>query len=104
MGREGERADPRERAGIWAEVHEDVLKGKYQLPFYGDFPAMPPIERKVTWNFMLAEESMVNIILDSYLEPWFRSGERPPMGYQLLKGTVRHNGGEDSSAGWNAAV
>src|SRR5208282_3016552 len=37
--KEGERADARERAGIWAEVHEDVLKGNYQLPFYGDFPA-----------------------------------------------------------------
>jgi succinate dehydrogenase/fumarate reductase flavoprotein subunit len=78
--------DSRDRAGIWAGIHEDVLKGKYELPFYGDFPAMPPIERKVTWNFMLREESMVKIIVDSYMEAGFDPAQDRLMGYQLLEG------------------
>ena len=63
-----------------------MLKGNYQLPFYGDFPAMPPIERKVTWNFMLAEESMVKTIVDSYMEAGFDTAKDRLMGYQLLEG------------------
>jgi len=42
----------RRRNGPSPEVREairqGVLKGEYTLPFYGDFPAMPDIERKVT--------------------------------------------------------
>ena len=84
--REGEREDFRDRAEILAEVREGVLKGKYQLPFYGDFPAMPPIERMVTWNFMLREESMGKIIVDSYMEAGFDPTQDRLMGYQLLEG------------------
>ena len=84
--REGEREDFRERAEILAEVREGVLKGNYQLPFYGDFPAMPPIERVVTWNFMLREESMGKIIVDSYMEAGFDPAQDRLMGYQLLEG------------------
>ena len=36
---------------------EGVFKGEYALPFYGDFPAMAEIERKVTWQMMLGQES-----------------------------------------------
>ncbi len=84
--RAGEREDFRDRAEILAEVREGVLKGKYQLPFYGDFPAMPPIERMVTWNFMLREESMGKIIVDSYMEAGFDPTQDRLMGYQLLEG------------------
>ena len=39
------------------KIIKGIQSGEYALPFYGDFPAMPDIERKVTWNLMLREES-----------------------------------------------
>jgi len=67
-------------------VREGVLKGDYELPIYGDFPAMPPIERKVTWKFLLGEESMTKVIVDSYEESGFDMAKDRLMGYQLLEG------------------
>ena len=85
-GRKPEIGDARVQGGIWAQVREGVLKGDYELPIYGDFPAMPPIERKVTWKFLLGEESMTKVIVDSYEESGFDMAKDRLMGYQLLEG------------------
>jgi succinate dehydrogenase/fumarate reductase flavoprotein subunit len=73
------------------EVHEairqGVLKGEYALPFYGDFPAMPDIERKVTWNLMLGEESTTKIIIDTYGKAGFDPGRHLLQNYQFIEGT-----------------
>jgi succinate dehydrogenase/fumarate reductase flavoprotein subunit len=85
-GRKPDAGDARVQGGIWAQVREGVLKGDYQLPIYGDFPAMPPIERKVTWKFLLGEESMTKVIVDSYEDSGFDMNKDRLMGYQLLEG------------------
>ncbi len=43
--------------GVEAKIREGIMKGEYELPFYGDFPSMPDVERRATWNLMLGEES-----------------------------------------------
>jgi succinate dehydrogenase/fumarate reductase flavoprotein subunit len=73
--------------GPWAEIRDGVLKGEYALPFYGDFPSMAAIERKVTWNFLLNEESATKIIVDSYTESGFDPAKDQLVAYQLLEGT-----------------
>jgi succinate dehydrogenase/fumarate reductase flavoprotein subunit len=85
-GRKMDAGDARVQGGVWDQVREGVLKGEYELPVYGDFPAMPPIERKVTWKFLLSEESMTKIIVDSYEESGFDMAKDRLMGYQLLEG------------------
>jgi succinate dehydrogenase/fumarate reductase flavoprotein subunit len=85
-GRKPDGGDARVQGGVWAQVRDGVLKGDYELPIYGDFPAMPPIERKVTWKFLLGEESMTKVIVDSYEESGFDMAEDRLMGYQLLEG------------------
>jgi succinate dehydrogenase/fumarate reductase flavoprotein subunit len=77
----------RAAGGVWALVRDGVLKGEYELPIYGDFPAMPEIERKVTWKFLLREESMTRVIVDSYEESGFDTAKDRLMAYQLLEGT-----------------
>ena len=77
----------REREGAWAQIREGVLKGEYQLPFYGDFPAMPEIERKTTWNLLLNEESTTKVIVDSYQAAGFDPAKDRLMAYQLLEGS-----------------
>ncbi len=79
--------DVRAAGSVWAQVREGILKGEYELPIYGDFPAMPDIERKVTWKFLLGEESMTKVIVDSYEESGFDMAKDRLMGYQLLEGT-----------------
>jgi succinate dehydrogenase/fumarate reductase flavoprotein subunit len=68
-------------------IRQGVLKGEYALPFYGDFPAMPEIERKVTWNLMLGEESTTKIIIDTYGKAGFDPGKHLLQNYQFIEGT-----------------
>ncbi len=77
-----------ERASMepWMAIRDGVLKGEYALPFYGDFPAMPEIERKVTWNMLLAEESTTKVIIDTYTEAGFDPGQDLLQNYQLIEG------------------
>lgn len=84
-GRKIDPLDPRMR-GVWDQVREAVLKGEYELPIYGDFPSMPPIERQVTWKFLLREESATKVIVDSYEESGFDMAKDRLMAYQLLEG------------------
>jgi succinate dehydrogenase/fumarate reductase flavoprotein subunit len=68
-------------------IRQGVLKGEYALPFYGDFPAMPDIERKVTWNLMLGEESKTKIIIDTYGKAGFNPDKHLLQNYQFIEGT-----------------
>ena len=47
-------------------IRQGIMKGEWSLPFYGDFPGMKDIERNVTWNLMLGEESTTKIITSTY--------------------------------------
>ncbi len=78
--------DPTARMGPWEIVREGVLKGEYALPFYGDFPAMPEIEQKATWNMLLAEESVTKIIVDTYTASGFDPRKDQLQNYQLIEG------------------
>ena len=71
----------------WDDIREAVLKGEYELPLYGDFPAMPEIERKTTWDFLLNEESITKVIVDSYQAAGFDPAKDRLMAYQLLEGS-----------------
>ena len=68
-------------------LHDNVLKGNYALPFWGDFPAMPDIERKVTWNLMLGQESTTKIITDTFEKAGFNPDKDLLQNYQFIEGT-----------------
>ncbi len=70
----------------WDRVREGVMKGEYELPFYGDFPAMKDIERETTWNMMLAEESTTKIIVDTYTKSGFDPAMDQLQMYQMIEG------------------
>jgi succinate dehydrogenase/fumarate reductase flavoprotein subunit len=68
-------------------IRQGVLKGEYALPFYGDFPAMPDIERKVTWELMLGEEATTKIIIDTYNKAGFDPSKHLLQNYAFIEGT-----------------
>jgi succinate dehydrogenase/fumarate reductase flavoprotein subunit len=74
------------KGGPWGAVREGVLAGKYTLPFYGDFPAMKDIERKVTWQLMLGQESTTRIITQTFEESGFDPSQDLLQAYELLEG------------------
>jgi succinate dehydrogenase/fumarate reductase flavoprotein subunit len=77
-----------DRMGMgFSAIREKVLSGEYELPFYGDFPSMPEIERKVVWNMLLEEESTGKIIVDTYAEAGFDPGKDQLQNYALLEGS-----------------
>ncbi|HEY95484.1 MAG TPA: FAD-binding protein [Dehalococcoidia bacterium] len=78
--------DRQARAGPWQVIRDGVLKGEYALPFYGDFPGMPEMERNITWGMMLQEESVTKIIVDTYNEAGFDPSKDQLMNYQLIEG------------------
>lgn len=67
-------------------IRKGIQTGEYALPFYGDFPAMPDIERKVTWNMMLGEESTTKVIIDSYGKAGFDPSKHLLQAYQFIEG------------------
>jgi len=71
----------------WSAIREAVLRGEYALPFYGDFPSMPAIERKVVWNMLLEEECTGKIIVDTYTESGFDPGRDQLQNYALMEGS-----------------
>lgn len=71
----------------WSAIREAVLRGEYALPFYGDFPSMPDIERKVVWNMLLEEECTGKIIVDTYTESGFDPGKDQLQNYALMEGS-----------------
>jgi len=72
--------------GVEDAIRAGIMKGEYALPFYGDFPGMPPIERKVTWNLMLEEESTTKIIVDSYNKAGFDPSRDLLQSYKFIEG------------------
>ncbi len=69
-----------------AALREEILKGKYALPFYGDFPAMPEVERNATWKLMLGEESTTKIIIDTYNKGGYDPARDLLQSYKFIEG------------------
>ncbi|MBN2038846.1 MAG: FAD-binding protein [Spirochaetes bacterium] len=67
-------------------IREGIRKGEYQLPFYGDFPAMPDVERDVTWKLMLGEESTTKIIIDTFNKAGYDESRDLLQSYKYLEG------------------
>jgi succinate dehydrogenase/fumarate reductase flavoprotein subunit len=70
----------------WDVVRDGLLKGEYALPFYGDFPSMPKVERDVTWGLMIGEEAICRIIVDTYNASGFDPARDQLQNYSLLEG------------------
>jgi succinate dehydrogenase/fumarate reductase flavoprotein subunit len=71
---------------VRASITRGIQTGEYALPFYGDFPAMPDIERRVTWNLMLGEESTTKNIIDTYNKAGFNPDKHLLMNYNYIEG------------------
>jgi succinate dehydrogenase/fumarate reductase flavoprotein subunit len=77
--------------GPTPENREKIIKGirdgTYALPFFGDFPAMPEIERRATWKLMLGQESTTKNITESYEKAGFDPAKHLLMNYNSIEGT-----------------
>ncbi len=69
------------------KIIKGVQSGDYALPFYGDFPAMPDVERRATWKLMLMEESTTKNIVDSYERAGFDPARHLLQNYSFIEGT-----------------
>jgi succinate dehydrogenase/fumarate reductase flavoprotein subunit len=74
---------PENRERIIKGIHD----GTYSLPFFGDFPGMSDIERRVTWELMLGEESTTRNITRSYEKAGFNPAKHRLMNYAFIEGT-----------------
>jgi len=72
--------------GVEEKIREGVLKGEYELPFYGDFPAMREVERRATWNLMLGEESTTRIFIDTMKQGGFDINRDLLQSYKFIEG------------------
>lgn len=68
------------------KIREGIASGEYTLPFYGDFPAMPEVERKATWNLMLGEESTTKIIIDTFNQAGYDESRDLLQSYKYIEG------------------
>jgi succinate dehydrogenase/fumarate reductase flavoprotein subunit len=88
-----------------AKITKGVQTGEFALPFYGDFPAMPDVERRVTWNLMLGEESTTKNIIDSYGKAGFDPAKHLLQNYNFIEGTSpsqwRTTGGGGPVVDWD---
>jgi succinate dehydrogenase/fumarate reductase flavoprotein subunit len=73
-------------AEVEKKIREGIAKGEYKLPFYGDFPAMKPVERKATWNLMLGEESTTRIIINTLNEAGYNEAKDLLQSYKYIEG------------------
>jgi succinate dehydrogenase/fumarate reductase flavoprotein subunit len=67
-------------------IRKGIFKGEWALPFYGDFPAMPDIERRATWDLMLGQESTTKIITSTYERAGFDPKRHLLQGYAFMEG------------------
>jgi succinate dehydrogenase/fumarate reductase flavoprotein subunit len=74
------------RPEVAAKVREGIMKGEYQLPFYGDFPGMTEAERRATWKLMLGEESTTKIIMDTFNKAGYDEGRDLLQSYKFIEG------------------
>jgi succinate dehydrogenase/fumarate reductase flavoprotein subunit len=72
--------------GVEAKIREGILKGEYELPFYGDFPAMSEVERRATWNLMLGEESTTRVMVDTFTKAGFDINRDLLQSYKFIEG------------------
>jgi succinate dehydrogenase/fumarate reductase flavoprotein subunit len=70
------------------KIIKGIQSGEYALPFYGDFPAMPEVERRVTWRMMLGEESTTRNIIDSYEKGGFDPAKHLLQNYSFIEGNT----------------
>jgi succinate dehydrogenase/fumarate reductase flavoprotein subunit len=87
-------------------VRDGILKGEYELPFYGDFPAMKDVERRATWRLMLGEESTVRIITKTFNEAGYNESRDLLQSYKYIEGNSLPQWGEAGYGGglivdWN---
>jgi succinate dehydrogenase/fumarate reductase flavoprotein subunit len=87
------------------KIQKGVQTGEYALPFYGDFPAMPDVERRATWKLMLGEESTTKNIIDSYERAGFDPAKHLLQNYNFIEGTSpsqwRNAGGGGPVIDWD---
>jgi len=69
------------------KILQGIQDGTYALPFFGDFPAMKEVERRVTWELMLGEESTTKNICRSYERGGFNPAKHLLMNYNYIDGT-----------------
>jgi succinate dehydrogenase/fumarate reductase flavoprotein subunit len=89
---------------VEAKISEDVKKGVYELPFYGDFPGMSDVERRSTWNLMLGEESTTKIIMDTFNQAGYDESRDLLQSYKFIEGAGLpqwRNGGGNFMMDWN---
>jgi succinate dehydrogenase/fumarate reductase flavoprotein subunit len=67
-------------------IRKGIFKGEWALPFYGDFPAMPDIERRATWDLMLGQESTTKIITSTYERAGFDPNKHLLQSYAFIEG------------------
>jgi succinate dehydrogenase/fumarate reductase flavoprotein subunit len=72
--------------GVEDKIREDIMKGKYALPFYGDFPSMKDVERRATWKLMLGEESTVRIITNTFNQAGYNEAKDLLQSYKFIEG------------------
>jgi len=72
--------------GVEAKIREGIMKGEYELPFYGDFPSMPEVERRATWKLMLGEESTTRVIIDTFDKAGFDINRDLLQSYKFIEG------------------
>jgi succinate dehydrogenase/fumarate reductase flavoprotein subunit len=71
---------------VYESIRKNILKGKWALPFYGDFPGMPGIERRATWDLMLGEESTTKVITSTYERAGFDPSKHLLQNYAFIEG------------------
>ncbi len=71
---------------VEAKIREGIMKGEYELPFYGDFPSMPKVERDATWKLMLGEESTTKVIIDTLNKGGYDTGRDLLQSYKFIEG------------------
>jgi succinate dehydrogenase/fumarate reductase flavoprotein subunit len=69
------------------KIIKGIRDGTYALPFFGDFPGMPEVERRVTWKLMLGQESTTKAITASYEKAGFDPAKHLLMNYNSIEGT-----------------
>jgi len=72
--------------GVEDKIREAILKGEYELPFYGDFPGMPEVERRATWNLMLGEESTTRVFIDTMKKGGYDVNRDLLLAYKFIEG------------------
>lgn len=68
------------------KIREAIMKGEYELPFYGDWPLMSDVERRATWNLMLGEESTTKVIIDTFNQAGFDGSKDLQQSYKFIEG------------------